>query len=72
MYRFKILTGNCLWARHIASQATEVAPFASASINRMADLARRNPFVSPEIMPVDAMASSRSIYATTPNNAVKN
>ncbi|MEX3591956.1 MAG: hypothetical protein VB140_01655 [Burkholderia sp.] len=26
----------------------------------------RNPFVSPEIMPVDAIASSRSIYATTP------
>ncbi|MEX3592508.1 MAG: hypothetical protein VB140_06020 [Burkholderia sp.] len=26
----------------------------------------RNPFVSPEIMHVDAIASSRSIYATTP------
>ncbi|XDJ35604.1 MAG: hypothetical protein V3Q69_01330 [Burkholderia sp.] len=26
----------------------------------------RNPFVSPEIMPVDAIASSRSIYAKTP------
>ncbi|MEX3591865.1 MAG: hypothetical protein VB140_00910 [Burkholderia sp.] len=26
----------------------------------------RNPFVSPEIMPVDAIVSSRSIYATTP------
>ncbi|MEX3592755.1 MAG: hypothetical protein VB140_08130 [Burkholderia sp.] len=26
----------------------------------------RNPFVSPEIMPVDAIAFSRSIYATTP------
>ncbi|MEX3592597.1 MAG: hypothetical protein VB140_06785 [Burkholderia sp.] len=25
----------------------------------------RNPFVSPEIMPVDAIASSCSIYATT-------
>ncbi|KAF1014294.1 MAG: hypothetical protein E5299_00851 [Burkholderia gladioli] len=25
----------------------------------------RNPFVSPKIMPVDAIASSRSIYATT-------
>ncbi|MEX3592265.1 MAG: hypothetical protein VB140_04115 [Burkholderia sp.] len=25
----------------------------------------RNPFVSPEIMPVDAIASSRSIYGTT-------
>ncbi|MEX3591888.1 MAG: hypothetical protein VB140_01095 [Burkholderia sp.] len=24
----------------------------------------RNPFVSPEIMPIDAIASSRSIYAT--------
>ncbi|KAF1009816.1 MAG: IS5 family transposase ISBam3 [Burkholderia gladioli] len=40
MYRFKILTGNCFWARHIDSQATEVRlPFAS-SINQMADLAR--------------------------------
>ncbi|MEX3592159.1 MAG: hypothetical protein VB140_03255 [Burkholderia sp.] len=27
-----------------------------------------NPFVLPEIMPVDAIASSRSIYATTPGN----
>ncbi|KAF1013692.1 MAG: hypothetical protein VB140_08430 [Burkholderia sp.] len=26
----------------------------------------RNPFVSPELCPSDAMASSRSIYATTP------
>ncbi|MEX3592176.1 MAG: hypothetical protein VB140_03385 [Burkholderia sp.] len=25
----------------------------------------RNPFVSPEIMSVDAIASSRSLYATT-------
>ncbi|KAF1013079.1 MAG: hypothetical protein E5299_01010 [Burkholderia gladioli] len=25
MYRFKTLTGHCLWARHIAAQATEVA-----------------------------------------------
>ncbi|KAF1017955.1 MAG: hypothetical protein E5299_00214 [Burkholderia gladioli] len=25
MYRFKTLTGNCLWARHIDSQATNVA-----------------------------------------------
>ncbi|XDJ36576.1 MAG: hypothetical protein V3Q69_13945 (plasmid) [Burkholderia sp.] len=29
----------------------------------------RNPFVSPEIMPVDAIASSRSIYATTPSES---
>ncbi|MEX3591795.1 MAG: hypothetical protein VB140_00365 [Burkholderia sp.] len=28
-----------------------------------------NPFVSPEIMPVDAIASARSIYATTPKTA---
>ncbi|XDJ36439.1 MAG: hypothetical protein V3Q69_11990 [Burkholderia sp.] len=26
----------------------------------------RNPFVSPAIIPVDAIASSHSIYATTP------
>ncbi|MEX3592487.1 MAG: hypothetical protein VB140_05860 [Burkholderia sp.] len=29
----------------------------------------RNPFVSPKIMPVDAIASSRSIYTTTPEKA---
>ncbi|KAF1011849.1 MAG: hypothetical protein E5299_01310 [Burkholderia gladioli] len=34
MYRFKTLTGNCLWARHIASQATEVAVRVGV-INRM-------------------------------------
>ncbi|KAF1017740.1 MAG: hypothetical protein E5299_00332 [Burkholderia gladioli] len=28
----------------------------------------RHPFVSPEIMPIDAMASSYSIYATTPRH----
>ncbi|MEX3593038.1 MAG: hypothetical protein VB140_10410 [Burkholderia sp.] len=27
----------------------------------------RNPFVLPKIMPVDAIASSHSIYATTPS-----
>ncbi|MEX3591766.1 MAG: hypothetical protein VB140_00185 [Burkholderia sp.] len=26
----------------------------------------RNPFVSPETMPIDAIASDRSIYATKP------
>ncbi|MEX3592349.1 MAG: hypothetical protein VB140_04755 [Burkholderia sp.] len=30
----------------------------------------RNPFVSPEIMPVDAIASSHSIYATTPMRCI--
>ncbi|KAF1055889.1 MAG: hypothetical protein GAK41_00267 [Burkholderia gladioli] len=39
MYRFKTLTGNCLWARHIDSQATEVSVRVGV-INRMADLAR--------------------------------
>lgn len=39
MYRFKTLTGNCLWARRIESQATEVA-IRVGVINRMADLAR--------------------------------
>ncbi|KAF1010664.1 MAG: hypothetical protein E5299_01616 [Burkholderia gladioli] len=38
MYRFKALTGNYLWARHIAAQATEVA-VRGGVINRMADLA---------------------------------
>ncbi|KAF1011437.1 MAG: hypothetical protein E5299_01406 [Burkholderia gladioli] len=39
MYRFKTLTSNCLWAPHIALQATEVAVRVGA-INRMVDLAR--------------------------------
>ncbi|MEX3592849.1 MAG: IS5/IS1182 family transposase, partial [Burkholderia sp.] len=39
MYRFKTLTRNCLWARHIDSQATEVS-IRVGVINRMADLAR--------------------------------
>ncbi|KAF1011612.1 MAG: hypothetical protein E5299_01373 [Burkholderia gladioli] len=39
IYRFKTLTGNCLWARHIAAQATEVS-IRVGVINRMADLAR--------------------------------
>ncbi|MEX3592753.1 MAG: hypothetical protein VB140_08120 [Burkholderia sp.] len=30
----------------------------------------RNPFVSPKIMPCNAIASSRSIYATTPSQSV--
>ncbi|KAF1004696.1 MAG: hypothetical protein E5299_02358 [Burkholderia gladioli] len=66
MYRFKTLTGHCLWARHIAAQATEVAVRVGV-LNRMGvkTVLVRNPFVSPEIMPFDAMASSRSIYGTT-------
>lgn len=39
MYRFKTLTGNCLWALRIDSQATEIA-IRVGVINRMADLAR--------------------------------
>ncbi|MEX3612140.1 MAG: IS5/IS1182 family transposase, partial [Burkholderia sp.] len=39
MYRFKTLTGNCLWARHTESQAAEVA-IRVGVINPMADLAR--------------------------------
>ncbi|KAF1017787.1 MAG: hypothetical protein E5299_00330 [Burkholderia gladioli] len=65
MYRFKTLTGNCLWARHIDSQATSVACESASSTVWRTSLVR-NPFVSPEIMPVDAIASSHSIYATTP------
>ncbi|KAF1017874.1 MAG: hypothetical protein E5299_00255 [Burkholderia gladioli] len=34
MYRFKTLTGNCLWARHIDSQATKVS-IRVGVINRM-------------------------------------
>ncbi|KAF1010662.1 MAG: hypothetical protein E5299_01614 [Burkholderia gladioli] len=41
MYRFKTLTGNCLWARpHIDSQATEVAVRVGMSSTALADLAR--------------------------------
>ncbi len=39
MYRFKTLSGNCLWARPTDSQAAEVAVRVGV-INRMADLAR--------------------------------
>ncbi|MEX3593066.1 MAG: IS5 family transposase, partial [Burkholderia sp.] len=39
MYQFKTLTGNCLWARHIDAQATEVSVRVGV-INRMADRAR--------------------------------
>ncbi|MEX3592112.1 MAG: transposase [Burkholderia sp.] len=42
------------------------SPFASASSTVWRTSLVRNPFVSSEIMPVDAMASSHSIYATTP------
>ncbi|KAF1016734.1 MAG: hypothetical protein E5299_00407 [Burkholderia gladioli] len=35
MYRFKTLTGNCLWARHIDSQVTEVS-IRVGVVNRMA------------------------------------
>ncbi|MEX3592771.1 MAG: hypothetical protein VB140_08245, partial [Burkholderia sp.] len=41
-------------------------PFASASSTAWRTSLVRNPFVSPELCPSDAMASSRSIYATTP------
>ncbi|XDJ36345.1 MAG: hypothetical protein V3Q69_10940 [Burkholderia sp.] len=41
------------------------SPFASASSTVLRTSPVRNTFVSLEIMPVDAMASSRSIYATT-------
>lgn len=39
MYRFKTLTGNCLWARRIDSQAAEVA-IRVGVLNRLVDLAR--------------------------------
>jgi hypothetical protein len=39
MYRLKILTASCLWAREIGSQATEVSIRAGV-LNRMAALAR--------------------------------
>ncbi|SFT83382.1 Transposase DDE domain-containing protein [Paraburkholderia aspalathi] len=39
MYRLKILTGSCLWAREIGSQATEVSIRAGV-LNRMAAIAR--------------------------------
>lgn len=39
MYRLKTLTGHCLWAREMGSQATEVSIRAGV-LNRMAELAR--------------------------------
>lgn len=39
MYRFKTLTGPCLWARRIDSQATEIAVRVGV-LNRMTELAR--------------------------------
>ncbi|MEX3592995.1 MAG: hypothetical protein VB140_10090, partial [Burkholderia sp.] len=42
------------------------SPFASASSTAWRTSLVRNPFVSPELCPSDAIASSRSIYATTP------
>jgi hypothetical protein len=39
MYRLKTLTGNCLWARRISSQATEVA-IRVGVLNRMTTLVR--------------------------------
>lgn len=39
MYRLKTLTGPCLWAREIGSQATEVSVRVGV-LNRMAALAR--------------------------------
>ncbi|MEX3592884.1 MAG: hypothetical protein VB140_09175, partial [Burkholderia sp.] len=41
------------------------SPFASASSTAWRTSLVRNPFVSPELCPSDAMASSCSIYATT-------
>ncbi|KAF1013731.1 MAG: hypothetical protein E5299_00873 [Burkholderia gladioli] len=40
MYRFKTLTRKFLWARHIDSQATEVAVRVGVINRSMADLAR--------------------------------
>ncbi|MEX3592596.1 MAG: IS5 family transposase [Burkholderia sp.] len=40
MYRFKTLTGDYLWARHIDAQATEVSVRVGVINRRMADLAR--------------------------------
>lgn len=39
MYRFKTLTGSCLWARRIDSQASEIA-IRVGVLNRMTELAR--------------------------------
>ncbi|MEX3592950.1 MAG: hypothetical protein VB140_09725, partial [Burkholderia sp.] len=46
-------------------------PFASASSTAWRTSLVRNPFVSPELCPSDAIASSRSIYATTPKKVAQ-
>jgi hypothetical protein len=66
MYRLKTRTGNCLWARTIGSQATEVAVRVGV-LNRMTALARvRNPLALPEFKITRPPLSSNPIYATTP------
>ncbi|KAF1013145.1 MAG: hypothetical protein E5299_00965 [Burkholderia gladioli] len=59
MYRFKILTGHCLWARNLDSQATEVSIRVGASSTVWRTSLVRNPFVSPEIMPVVIASPAR-------------
>ncbi|KAF1011266.1 MAG: hypothetical protein E5299_01449 [Burkholderia gladioli] len=60
MYRFKTLTGKCLRSRVTSSDRGR--PSRRRRISFVC-----NPFVSLEIMPFDAIVSSRSIYATTPH-----
>ncbi|KAF1011157.1 MAG: hypothetical protein E5299_01480 [Burkholderia gladioli] len=69
MYRFKTLTGNCLWARHIDSQATKVA-VCGGVINRIADLARPQSVRIACNYFVDATASSRSIMQQRPTRGM--
>lgn len=67
MYRFKTLTGSCLWARRIDSQATKVA-IRVGVLNRMTKLSShaRSPSASPEIMDEGSISSLSRICATTP------
>ncbi|XDJ35780.1 MAG: hypothetical protein V3Q69_03255 [Burkholderia sp.] len=60
------MTGYCLGIADQYATTNEVA-ICFGVINRMWRTSLvRNPFVSPKIMLVDAIASSRSVYATTP------
>lgn len=64
MYRLKTLTGHCVWAREVGSQATEVAIRADV-LNLMTVLARPQSVRIALVQPHRGTPTSNSIYATT-------
>ncbi|MEX3591919.1 MAG: hypothetical protein VB140_01340 [Burkholderia sp.] len=55
---------------HKSSVRTSIDGMIPGDTNGLRTSEVRNPFVSPELCPSDAMASSRSIYATTPHLSI--